>query len=318
MKSNDLPDSQLPEGGNPPIRGSLVALITPMHPDGTLDSAVFQQLIDWHIADGTNGIVVAGTTGESATLSIEEHCELIRIAVNQVAGRIPVIAGTGANSTAEAIELTEYAKQIGADASLSVVPYYNKPSQEGLYRHYRKIAETVDLPLILYNVPGRTVADLEHQTVLRLSSVPGIIGVKDATGNIARGLMLLRDLPQSFAVYSGDDATASALMMAGARGNISVTANIFPALMRALCDAAMEGNVALMHKMDGLLAPISRALFIEANPIPVKWVLAQLGLIREGYRLPLTELDPRFHDAVWEAVQAVNPETTTKTRKHAA
>lgn len=294
----DFPNLKPDNAGSGVISGSLVALVTPMYPDGRLDLAAFRNLIEWHISEGTDGIVVAGTTGESPTIDAEEHGELIRIAVEQAAGRLPIIAGTGANSTAEAIELTEFARHVGASASLSVVPYYNKPSQEGLYQHYRKIVETVDLPLILYNVPGRTVADLEHQTVLRLSQVPGVAGIKDATGNIARGLMLLRELPPSFAVYSGDDATASVLMLAGARGNISVTANVFPGLMKELCDAALRGAVQQTRELDHLLAPINRALFVESNPIPVKWVLAKLGHIQEGYRLPLLELDERFHDEV--------------------
>ncbi|MDO9422464.1 MAG: 4-hydroxy-tetrahydrodipicolinate synthase [Herminiimonas sp.] len=300
---NDYPYLKTDNGG---ISGSLVALVTPMYPDGRLDLEAFRNLIEWHISEGTDGIVVAGTTGESPTIDTEEHGELIRIAVEQAAGRLPIIAGTGANSTAEAIELTEFARHVGASASLSVVPYYNKPSQEGLYRHYRKIVETVDLPLILYNVPGRTVADLENQTVLRLSQVPGVVGIKDATGNISRGLMLLRELPQSFAVFSGDDATASVLMLAGARGNISVTANVLPRLMKALCDAALRGAVQQTREIDNLLAPINRALFIEANPIPVKWVLAKLGHILEGYRLPLSELDERFHDEVRSAMQSAD------------
>ncbi|WP_188394136.1 4-hydroxy-tetrahydrodipicolinate synthase [Oxalicibacterium flavum] len=286
------------------IAGSIVALVTPMTPDGGIDLDAYRALIDWHVEQGTDAISVVGTTGESATLDMEEHCHLIRIAVEQAAGRVPVIAGTGGNSTAEAIELSEYARHVGADASLSVVPYYNKPTQEGMIRHYRKIAETVDLPLILYNVPGRTVADLEHDSVLKLAQVPGIAGIKDATGNIARGTFLLRALPASFPLYSGDDATAAALMLAGAAGNISVTANVLPARMKALCDAARAGDAAAVRRLDDSLAWLNRALFVESNPIPVKWVLARMGRLQEAYRLPLCELDPRHHAQVWQAVLA--------------
>lgn len=306
MNMSDFPSPASGGTSSSTIGGSLVALVTPMYPNGRLDLDAFRKLIDWHVEEGTDGIVVAGTTGESPTISPEEHGELIRLAVEHAAGRLPIIAGTGANSTAEAIELTEFARHVGASASLSVVPYYNKPSQEGLYRHYCKIAETVDMPLILYNVPGRTVADLEHQTVLRLAQVPGVVGIKDATGNIARGLMLLRDLPHSFSVYSGDDATAATLILAGARGNISVTANVLPGMMKALCDAALRGDIQQTRELDDLLAPINRALFIESNPIPVKWVLAQLGRIYEAYRLPLTELNQRFHTDVRLAMQSVD------------
>ena len=252
------------------FQGSMVALVTPMQPDGSLDYAAYRSLIDWHIQEGTDALVVVGTTGESPTVSMEEHAELIRVAVEHAAGRIPVIAGVGANSTDEAIHLTRHAKAVGAQAGLSVVPYYNKPSQEGLYRHFRTIAEAVDLPTILYNVPGRTVADMSNETVLRLAQVPGIIGIKDATGDIARGGLLLREAPASFQVFSGDDPTAAVLILLGARGNISVTANVAPKLMRDLCAAALAGNVPKVRELNAHLARLNKALFVEANPIPVK------------------------------------------------
>lgn len=285
------------------IQGSIVAIVTPMHEDGSLDLAGLRKLIDWHIAEGTDGIVIVGTTGESPTVSVEEHCDLIKLAVDHVAKRIPVIAGTGGNSTAEAIELTAYARSVGADASLSVVPYYNRPTQEGLYQHFRKVAESVDLPVILYNVPGRTVADMTNDTILRLSQVPGITGVKDATGNIARGTDLLRLAHGSFAVYSGDDPTAMALMLCGAKGNISVTANIAPRSMHLLCSAAMQGRVNEAVQINNTLLPLHNKLFVEPNPVPVKWAMHELGLIPPGIRLPLVALGAQYQETVRAALR---------------
>ncbi len=284
------------------ITGSLVAIVTPMHEDGRLDFGAFKKLIDWHVAEGTDGIVVVGTTGESPTVDFDEHKELIRIAVQHSRGRIPIIAGTGGNSTAEAIELTESAKKAGATACLSVVPYYNKPTQEGLYRHFRKIAETVDLPMIVYNVPGRTVADLQNDTVLRLSQVPGIIGIKDATANIERGSDLIRRAPRNFAIYSGEDATALALILLGGHGVISVTANVAPKLMHQMCAAALVGDVKNSRELNLKLLPLHQRLFVEANPIPVKWALAEMGMIEHALRLPLSPLSEKFHEAVREAL----------------
>ena len=284
------------------ITGSLVAIVTPMHEDGRLDMARFRELIDWHVAEGTDGIVVVGTTGESPTVDFDEHKELIRVAVDHAKGRIPIVAGTGGNSTAEAVELTESAKKAGATACLSVVPYYNKPTQEGLYRHFRKVAETVGLPMILYNVPGRTVADLQNDTVLRLAQVPGIIGIKDATANIERGTDLVKRTPRGFAVYSGEDSTALALILLGGQGVISVTANVAPRLMHEMCAAALVGDVKKAREINLRLLPLHQRLFVEANPIPVKWALAQMGRIEAGLRLPLTPLSDRFHDALREAL----------------
>ena len=284
------------------ITGSLVAIVTPMHEDGRLDLARFRQLIDWHVAEGTDGIVVVGTTGESPTVDFDEHKELIRIAVQHSKGRIPIIAGTGGNSTAEAIELTESAKKAGATCCLSVVPYYNKPTQEGLYRHFRKIAETVDLPMILYNVPGRTVADLQTDTVLRLAEVPGIIGIKEATANIERNTDLIRRAPRNFAIYSGDDATCLALILMGGHGVVSVTANVAPKLMHQMCAAALVGDVKRARELNMRLFPLHQRLFLEANPIPVKWALAEMGLIEGGLRLPMSPLAEKFHQSVREAL----------------
>jgi len=284
------------------ITGSLVAIVTPMREDGSLDVARFRSLIDWHVAEGTDGIVVVGTTGESPTVSFDEHKELIRIAVQHSHGRIPIIAGTGGNSTAEAIELTESAKKAGATACLSVVPYYNKPTQEGMYLHFRKIAETVDLPMIMYNVPGRTVADLQTDTVLRLAQVPGIIGIKEATGSIERNTDLIRRASRNFAIYSGDDATCLALILMGGHGVISVTANVAPKLMHQMCAAALVGDVKKARELNFKLFPLHQKLFVEANPIPVKWALAEMGLIEPGLRLPLSPLADRFHDTVREAL----------------
>lgn len=280
------------------IQGSIVAIVTPMQPDGKLDIPALRALIDWHVAEGTDGIVIVGTTGESPTVTVEEHCELVRIAVEHANKRVPVIAGTGGNSTAEAIELTRFAKQVGADASLQVVPYYNRPTQEGLYQHFKKIAESVDLPVILYNVPGRTVADMSNDTIVRLSEIPGIIGVKDATGNIGRGTDLLRQVPKSFSVYSGDDITAMALMFCGARGNISVTANVAPRAMHELCEAAMNGRIPEAIAINNRLLPLHNSLFVAPNPVPVKWALVEMGRMTDGIRLPLVPLAPEFHDAV--------------------
>ncbi|OGA15483.1 MAG: 4-hydroxy-tetrahydrodipicolinate synthase [Betaproteobacteria bacterium RIFCSPLOWO2_02_FULL_66_14] len=284
------------------ITGSLVAIVTPMHEDGRLDLQRFRKLIDWHVAEGTDGIVVVGTTGESPTVDFDEHKELIRIAVEHAQGRIPIIAGTGGNSTAEAIELTESAKRAGATACLSVVPYYNKPTQEGLYRHFRRIAEAVDIPMLLYNVPGRTVADLQNDTVLRLAQVPGIIGIKDATANIERGTDLIRRAPRNFALYSGEDSTALALMLLGGQGVISVTANVAPRLMHEMCARALSGDARTSRDLNLRLLPLHQRLFVEANPIPVKWALAEMGLIEYGLRLPLTPLSERCYETVREAL----------------
>ena len=272
------------------IKGSIVAVVTPMHEDGRIDLDAYRRLIDWHIAEGTNAIVAVGTTGESPTVSPQEHGELIRVAVESARGRVPVIAGTGGNSTAEAIELTEHARKVGANATLQVVPYYNKPTQEGLYRHFRTIAERVDLPMILYNVPGRTVADLGTETTLRLAQVPGIIGLKDATSDMGRAAEVLKRAPSTFALYSGNDDTALALMLLGGHGVISVTANIAPRLMSEMCRAALKGDFARARTINNQLLPVHFKLFVEPNPIPVKWALAKMGRIHSGIRLPLVPL----------------------------
>ncbi|MDR3898339.1 MAG: 4-hydroxy-tetrahydrodipicolinate synthase [Duodenibacillus sp.] len=277
------------------IQGSLVALVTPMFEDGSVDYDALAKLIEWHIASGTDGIVSVGTTGESPTLSVEEHNAVIAFTVKTAAGRIPVIAGTGGNSTAEAIELTAAAKAAGADASLQVVPYYNKPTQEGLYRHFKTIAEAVDIPIILYNVPGRTVADLKNDTVLRLAQVPGIVGLKDATGDLARGIDLLRRLPRvtngrEFAVYSGNDDSALALMLVGGAGVISVTANLLPREMHEMASAAIAGNVGAARALNDRLMPLHQKLFCEPNPVAPKWALYRMGRMGPGIRLPLTML----------------------------
>lgn len=284
------------------ITGSIVAIVTPMHEDGSLDLNSLRSLVDFHVREGTDAIVVVGTTGESPTVNVEEHCELIKVTVDHAAGRIPVIAGTGANSTAEAIELTEFAKKAGADMALSVVPYYNKPTQEGLYRHFRTIAEAVDIPLILYNVPGRTVADLANDTALRLAEIPNIIGIKDATGNMDRGSELINRAPAGFAVFSGDDASACALILLGAKGNISVVANVAPRLMHQMCAAALDGDARQARATNARLHGLHRHLFCEANPIPVKWACAQLGLIEPALRLPLTPLSADCHARVRTAL----------------
>lgn len=284
------------------LTGSLVALVTPMLEDGSLDLAGLRRLVDWHVEQGTDALVMVGTTGESPTVSPEEHCLLIRTAVEQAAGRIPVVAGTGANSTAEAIELSRCAKEAGAVAGLSVAPYYNKPTQEGLYRHFRAIAEAIDLPLILYNVPGRTASDISNETALRLAQVPGVIGIKDATGNIERGSDLIRRAPADFAVYSGDDASALALMLLGGKGVISVTANVAPRLMHEMCAAALSADLVRARQMNQQLLPLHQKLFVEANPIPVKWALAQMGRIGTGIRLPLTPLSETYHNSLRAAL----------------
>lgn len=272
------------------ITGSIVAIVTPMHEDGSLDFNALRNLVDFHVQEGSDGIVIVGTTGESPTVDVDEHCELIRVTVEHAAGRIPVIAGTGANSTAEAIELTRFAKKAGADMALSVVPYYNKPTQEGLYRHFKAIAEAVDLPVLLYNVPGRTVADMSNDTILRLAEVPGIVGVKDATGNMDRACDLIQRAPQGFALYSGDDLSCVLSIMLGFHGNISVTANVAPRLMHEMCVAAAAGDVARAKEIHFRLLGLHRDLFCEANPIPVKWAVSRMGLMPEGIRLPLTPL----------------------------
>ncbi|HMV52088.1 MAG TPA: 4-hydroxy-tetrahydrodipicolinate synthase [Rhodocyclaceae bacterium] len=286
------------------IQGSIVAIVTPMHEDGSLDLPRLQSLIDWHVAEGTDGIVIVGTTGESPTVDWEEHKQLIELTVRHANGRIPVIAGTGANSTREAIELTEFAKTAGADACLSVVPYYNKPTQEGLYRHFKAIAEAVDLPMVLYNVPGRTVADMSNDTILRLAQVPGIIGVKEATGNIERATDLVRRAPKGFALYTGDDATTLAFLLVGGHGCISVTANVAPGDMHRMCMAAIEGQISRAREINDRLLGLHKHLFCEANPIPVKWALQQMGRIEGGIRLPLTPLSGECHERVRAALVA--------------
>ncbi|WP_374484142.1 4-hydroxy-tetrahydrodipicolinate synthase [Zoogloea sp.] len=285
------------------ITGSIVAIVTPMLEDGSLDISRFRSLIDFHVKEGTDGIVVVGTTGESPTVNVEEHCELIRVAVEHAAGRIPVIAGTGANSTREAIELSEFAREAGAVAGLSVVPYYNRPTQEGLYQHFRAIAEASPLPTILYNVPGRTVADMSNDTALRLAEIPNIIGIKDATGNIDRACDLIARAPKDFALYTGDDMTALAFILLGGHGTISVTANVAPRLMHELCVAASAGEGVKAREINAKLVGLHRHLFCEANPIPVKWAVEQMGLIGSGIRLPLTRLSDSCHERVRDAMR---------------
>ncbi|MGH8638890.1 MAG: 4-hydroxy-tetrahydrodipicolinate synthase [Burkholderiales bacterium] len=285
------------------LTGSLVAIVTPMHEDGSLDLERFRRLIDFHVREGTDGIVVVGTTGESPTVDWDEHRLLIKTAVDHVAGRVPVIAGTGANSTREAIELSAYAKEAGADMSLSVVPYYNKPTQEGLYLHFKAIAEAVDIAQIVYNVPGRTVADLSNDTLLRLARIPNIVGVKDATGNLERGCDLVRSVPERFAIYSGDDGTGLALILVGGHGVVSVTANVAPRLMHEMCAAAIAGDTRRARELNARLIPLHKALFVEPSPIPVKWAARELGLIEPGIRLPLTPLSTSCHDVVRNAMR---------------
>lgn len=285
------------------IQGSIVAIVSPMHEDGSLDLESLRRLIDWHVEEGTAAIVVVGTTGESPTVDVEEHATLIRVATAHAAGRVPIIAGTGGNSTREAIELTEFAHQAGAQATLQVVPYYNKPTQEGLYRHFRAVAEAVELPMILYNVPARTVADLANDTVLRLAQVPGIVGLKDATGDIARGSVLLAQVPQDFAVYAGNDDAGLALIAMGGHGVISVTANVAPGPMAQMCRHALAGEWAEALALHRRLLPLHIDLFVEANPIPVKWALAEMGRIPHGIRLPLTPLSSERHVVVRAALR---------------
>jgi 4-hydroxy-tetrahydrodipicolinate synthase len=275
-----------------------------MHDDTSVDYPTLRKLIDWHIEQGTDCIGVVGTTGESPTVNVEEHCEIIRVSVEQAKGRVPIMAGCGANSTQEAVELAHFAKKVGADCQLQVVPYYNKPTQEGQYLHFKKIAESVDLPMVLYNVPGRTVADLQHDTVIRLSKVPGIVGIKEATGNIERAQWLIKDLPKTFSVYSGDDPTAVALMLCGGKGNVSVSANIAPKLMHELCVAAMSGNVARAMQIQFQLLPIHKYLFVEANPIPLKWAMSKMGLCNGTMRLPMTTLTQANESVVQAALKA--------------
>ena len=287
-----------------PIVGSIVALVTPMHPDGRVDYDALRRLVDWHIAEGTDCIGVVGTTGESPTVSMEENCEVIRVAVEHARGRVPIMAGTGANNTREAIELTRFAKQVGADCHLSVVPYYNRPSQEGIYRHFAAIAEAVDLPMVLYNVPGRTVADLQPETALRLAQVPGIVGLKEASGNIERAAQLIKHAPEGFAIYSGDDGTAIALMLLGGQGNVSVTANVAPRAMHELCVAAVEGHARAAAAIHLKLLPLHKQLFCEPSPAPTKWALAQLGRCAPHVRLPIVPLTEDGQARVRDAMRA--------------
>ncbi|MFW1678228.1 4-hydroxy-tetrahydrodipicolinate synthase [Pontibacter sp. JAM-7] len=286
------------------ITGSIVALVTPMHINGDVDWDNLDKLVDMHLEKGTDSIVAVGTTGESATLDCSEHCAVIQRVVNRIAGRIPVIAGTGANSTTEAIELTAEAKKAGADACLLVTPYYNKPTQEGLYLHYKAVAEAVDVPQILYNVPGRTACDMLPETVLRLTNVPNIIGVKEATGDLDRARWLIEHCPAEFAIYSGDDATAIELILAGGHGNISVTANVAPAEMSELCRLGLAGQADDARALHERLMPLHEKLFVEANPIPVKWAMAEMGLMEQGIRLPLTVLAEQYHEVVREALRS--------------
>jgi 4-hydroxy-tetrahydrodipicolinate synthase len=291
-----------------PIVGSIVALITPMHEDGSVDYPGLRKLIDWHIQEGTDCIGVVGTTGESPTVNVEEHCEIIRVSVEQARAskirQVPIMAGCGANSTSEAIELARFAKDVGADCQLQVVPYYNKPTQEGQYLHFKSIAEAVDLPVVLYNVPGRSVADLAHDTVLRLSHVPGIVGIKEATGNIERAQWLIRDARKDFMIYSGDDPTAVALMLCGGHGNVSVTANLAPRLMHELCAAAMAGDARRAMEIQMKLLPVHKQLFVEPNPIPVKWAASQMGLCGPAMRLPMTPMSAANMPAVENALKS--------------
>lgn len=288
-----------------PIAGSIVALVTPLHEDGSVDYPALRKLIDWHIAEGTDCIGVVGTTGESPTVNVDEHCEIIRVSVEQAKGRVPIMAGCGANSTAEAIELAKFAKKVGANCQLQVVPYYNKPTQEGQYQHFKAIAEAVgDLPTVLYNVPGRTVADMAHDTVLRLARVDGIVGIKEATGNIERAQWLIREAPKGFSIYSGDDPTAVALMLCGGHGNVSVTANVAPRLMHELCVAARAGDVKRAMDIQFGLMPLHKQLFVEPNPIPVKWAMQRMGLCGGTLRLPMTPLTAANTAAVEGALRA--------------
>ena len=286
-----------------PIVGSIVALVTPMLDNGDVDYAALRRLIDWHIAEGTDCIGVVGTTGESPTVSVEEHCEIIRVAVEHARGRVPVMAGTGGNSTVEAIELSRFALKVGADCTLSVVPYYNKPSQEGIYRHFKAVAEAVDIPMVVYNVPSRTVADMQVETALRLAQVPGIVGIKEATGDIARGSAILRSAPPGFAVYSGNDDSAAALMLLGGHGSVSVTANLAPRAIQTLCEAAIAGNARDAARMQLQLLGLHQVLFVEPSPAPTKWALSRLGRCGPTVRLPITPLSESGQAAVAAAMR---------------
>ena len=286
-----------------PIVGSIVALVTPMCDDGSIDYPALRKLIDWHIAEGTDCIGVVGTTGESPTVTVEEHCEIIRVSVEHAKGRVPIMAGTGGNSTAEAIELSRFAQRVGADCTLSVVPYYNKPSQEGIYRHFKAIAEAVDVPMVLYNVPGRTVADMQVETTLRLAQVPGIVGIKEATGEIDRAAWLIKQAPKGFSIYSGDDGTAVALMLLGGHGNVSVTANVAPRAMHELCMAAIAGHAKEAAAIHLKLLPLHRDLFLEPSPAPTKWAMAKLGLCGAALRLPITPLTDAGQARVGQALR---------------
>ena len=286
-----------------PIVGSIVALVTPMREDGSVDYDGLRSLIDWHIAEGTDCIGVVGTTGESPTVSVDEHCEIIRVSVAHAAGRVPIMAGAGANSTREAIELTRFSREVGADCTLQVVPYYNKPSQEGIYQHFKAIAEAVDLPVVLYNVPGRTVADMQPETALRLAQVPGVVGIKEASGNIERACQLIKHAPAGFSIYSGDDGTAVALMLLGGQGNVSVTANVAPRLMHALCAAAMAGDVAQARQIHLRLLGLHKQLFCEPSPAPTKYAMARLGRCLPTVRLPITALTPAGQALVDDALR---------------
>jgi 4-hydroxy-tetrahydrodipicolinate synthase len=283
--------------------GSIVALVTPMQEDGSVDYVALRGLIDWHIAEGTNCICVVGTTGESPTVDVEEHCEIIRVAVEHAAGRVPIMAGTGGNSTAEAINLSRFAKQVGADCTLSVVPYYNKPSQEGIFQHYKAIAEAVDIPMMLYNVPSRTVADMQPETALRCAALPGVFGVKEASGNIERAAYLIKHAPAGFSTYSGDDGTAIALMLLGGHGNVSVTANVAPRAMHDLCKAALAGDVREATRIHFQLLALHKQLFCEPSPAPTKWALARLGRCTAALRLPITALTAAGQASVEQAMQ---------------
>jgi len=285
------------------IVGSIVALVTPMLDNGDVDYPGLRRLIDWHIAEGTDCVVVVGTTGESPTVTVEEHCEIIRVSVEHAAGRVPIMAGAGGNSTHEAIELSRYAKKVGADCTLQVVPYYNRPSQEGMYQHFRAIAEAVDIPVVLYNVPGRTVADLQHDTVLKLAQIDNVVGIKEATGNIERAAWLIKQAPKDFSIYSGDDGTAVALMLLGGHGNVSVTANVAPRLMHELCRAAIDGQARRAAEIQLRLLPVHRQLFCEPSPAPTKWAMARLGLCGGALRLPIVPLSPAGQSLVEQALR---------------
>jgi 4-hydroxy-tetrahydrodipicolinate synthase len=288
-----------------PIKGSIVALITPMREDGSVDYDALRALMDWHIAEGTDCIGVVGTTGESPTVSVEEHCEIIRVAVEHARGRVPVMAGTGGNSTREAIELSRHARDVGADCTLSVVPYYNKPSQEGIYQHFKAIAEAVDIPTVLYNVPGRTVADMLPETTLRAAQLPGVVAIKEASGNIERAAWLIKHAPAGFSIYSGDDSTAVTLMLLGGHGNVSVTANVAPKLMHEMCVAAMAGQVHSAVAIHMKLLALHKQLFCEPSPAPTKWALAQMGRCKDSLRLPLLPLTPAGQAVVGAAMREV-------------